>query len=215
MKACIERVEDLLIEQRWKDADLETERLIFSFCNYKGQEWLKPEDIDLIPLETLAHLENLWTTHSRGRFGFRSQAKIHSNIREQIKANPRNSLQDFISGVLRGANDSMSSREALMVPYFYSVEIGWIEGHPMDSFGAYGRNKSYEELTFDLTAPVGHLPCQVWWTLNHQTKKISPDALFKKYGILGLPGCLVKYTCSVELHFFKRVQIACQRFVDR
>lgn len=211
MRACIESVEDLLIRQKWKDADFETEKLIFSFCNYKGQEWLKPEDVDLISLETLAHLENLWTTHSKGRFGFRSQEKIYSSIREQIRANPRDSLQRMISDVLRGSSDSMSNREVLMVPYFYRVAIGWTEGHPMDSFGAYGRDKSYEELIFDLMAPVGHLPCQTWRTIFRQAKQIPLDVLFKKYGILGLPGSLVKYTCSVELHFFKRVQIACQR----
>lgn len=212
MEACIEKVKDLLIEQRWEEADSETERLIFSFCNYKDQQWLKLEDIDLIPLETLAHLENLWTDHSEGRFGFRSQAQIHSSIRERIKSGSRDNLKDFISGFLHGTNDSMSSREALMVPYFYNVEVGWIEGHPMDSFGAYGRNKSYEELTFDLSAPVGHLPCRTWWTLVRQTKQVPPDVLFKKYGVLGFQGSLVKYNCSVELHFFKRVQIACQKF---
>lgn len=212
MGTCIESVENFLIRQEWKKADFETEKLIFSFCNYKGQEWLKPEDIDLIPLNILAHLENLWTTHSKGHFGFRTQEKIHNSIRTRIRANPRDSLQRMVSNVLRGSNDSMNGREVLMVPYFYSVEIGWTEAHPMDSFGAYGRDKSYEELTFDLAAPLGHLPCQTWWTLNHQTKQVPFNVLFKKYGILGLSGCMVKYQCSLELHLFKRIRIACQRF---
>lgn len=212
MSACIESVEKFLIRQEWKDADLETEKLISSFCNYRGQEWLKLEDVDLIPLDTLAHLEHIWTTHSKGRFGFRIQEQIHSSIRTQIKADSRDRFQRIVSDILRGSSDSMSGKEALMVPYFYSVEVGWTERHPMDSFGAYGREKSYEELTFDLAAPLGHLPCQTWWTLHHQTKQVPIDALLKKYGILGLPGSLVKYTCSIELHFFKRVQIACQRF---
>ncbi|MBV6621771.1 MAG: GUN4 domain-containing protein [Rivularia sp. (in: Bacteria)] len=214
MSVCIESVKHFLVRQEWKKADFETEKLIFSFCNYTGQEYLKLEDIDLIPLNILAHLENLWTTHSKGRFGFRTQEKIHNSIRKQIRLNPRESLQRMISNVMRGSNDSMNSKEVLMVPYFYGVEIGWIEGHPMDSLGAYGKDKSYEELTFDLSAPLGHLPCQTWWTLNHQTTQVPFNVLFKKYGIIGLPGCAIKYQFTLQLHLFKRIQIACQQFTN-
>jgi hypothetical protein len=206
-----DNLEFLLIEKDWKGADIETERLIFSFCNYQQQQWLKAEDIDLIPLYVLARIETLWTTHSQGRFGFGVQEQVHKKIRAEVNTNPRDIFKQMVSDILRGSSDSMSDREVLMVPYFYGVEIGWIEGHPMDFLGAYGKQKSYEELTFDLTAPIGHLPCQIWWTLNYQAKKIPLNVLFKKYGILGIPGSLCKYICSLELLLFKRIQIACQQ----
>jgi hypothetical protein len=206
-----DKLEFFLIQKDWKGADIETERLVFSFCNYQQQEWLKAEDIDLIPLDVLANIEKLWTTHSQGRFGFRVQEQVHKRIRENVTTNPRDMFKKMVSDILRGSNDSMSDKEVLMVPYFYSVETGWIEGHPMDFLGAYGQQKSYEELTFDLTAPIGHLPCKIWWTLNYQAKKIPLNILFKKYGILGMAGSLCKYICSLELLFFKRIQIACQQ----
>ncbi|RCJ40862.1 hypothetical protein A6770_37185 [Nostoc minutum NIES-26] len=212
MGICIEDIENLLIKGEWTKADIETEKLIFSFCNSGKNLWLTPEDIDLIPLDTLARLEMLWTTYSQGRFGFQVQEQVHNRVRAELNNNPRDSIKQIISNVLYGNNDSMSNKEALMVPYFFGVEVGWIEGHPMDSLGAYGREKNYEELTFNLSAPVGHLPCKTWWTLNNQAKRISIEALFKKYGILGMSGCIVKYSCSVKLHFFKRVRIANQRF---
>lgn len=214
VSACIDNIENLLIRGEWRKADLETEKIIFSFCNYEGHAWLKPEDIDRIPLDVLAHLEMLWTTHSRARFSFRIQEQVYNSVRSEVRANLRDSFQRMISDVLRGSNDGMSNREVLMVPYFFDVKVGWVEGHPMDSFGAYGRRKNYEELTFDLNAPVGHLPCRTWWTLSTQAKSISIEALFKKYGILGIPGSIVKYICSLELHFFKRVQIACQTYTQ-
>lgn len=204
------RVEQLLTQQEWEQADSETEKLICSFCNYDGQEYLKPEDIDLIPLDILAGLENLWTTHSQRRFGFSVQEKIHNKVRNQIKYSQRDSLKRLFFDLLQGNNDAMSGKEALMVPYFYSVEVGWTEGHPTDAFGAYGRNKSYEELTFNLTAPTGHLPCGVWWTLKAQAKQVPIDVLLKKYGLLGISGSLVKYVSSIELYFFRRVRVACQ-----
>ncbi|MEH1869156.1 MAG: GUN4 domain-containing protein [Nostoc sp.] len=213
MSVCIEDIENLLIQGEWRKADIETEKLIFSLCNSRKQAWLTPEDIDLIPLDILAHLDRVWTIYSQGRFGFQAQEQIHASVRAEVRNNNlRDSIKRLISDVLRGSNDSLSDKEVLMVPYFFGVNVGWIEGHPMDSLGAYGREKNYEELTFDLSAPVGHLPCKIWWTLNHQAKRISIEALLKKYGILGLSGCLVKYTCSLKIHFFKRVRIACQRF---
>lgn len=211
MGTCIKNIENLLIQGEWRKADIETEKLIFSFYNSKKNSWLTPEDIDFIPLDTLACLEMLWTTYSQGRFGFRVQEQVHNRVRDEVRNNPRDSIKRIISNVLHGTNNSMSDKEVLMVPYFFGVEVGWIEGHPMDFLGAYGREKNYEDLTFDLSAPIGHLPCKTWWTLNQQAKRISIEALFKKYGILGISGCLIKYMCSVELHFFKRVRIACQQ----
>ncbi|MBE9205517.1 GUN4 domain-containing protein [Nostoc sp. LEGE 06077] len=171
MSICIEYIENLLIKGEWKKADFETEKLIFSFCNSGKQLWLTLEDIDHIPLEILACLEKLWATHSQGRFGFQLQEQIHNSVRADVRNNTRDIIKGIISNVLHGNTDSMSDKEVLMVPYFFGVKVGWIEGHPMDSLGAYGRDKNYEELTFDLSAPAGHLPCLIPFHFKFDTNR--------------------------------------------
>jgi hypothetical protein len=207
----VKHLENLLIQGEWQKADIETEKLILSFCKSGKETWLKEDDIEFIPLVLLADVDMLWTKYSKGHFGFTVQEKIFNRVRDEVRSNPRDTIRRLISNIMNGSSDSMSSREVLMVPYFYSVAVGWIEGHPMDFLGAYGRDKTYRELTFDLNAPMGHLPCKTWWALNQQAKRIPVEILFKKYGIFGLPGCLTKYICSIELHFFRRVKIACQK----
>lgn len=207
----MKNIENLLIQGEWQKADIETEKLILYFCKSGKETWLQEDNIDFIPLELLAHIDMLWTKYSKGHFGFTVQEKIFNRVRDEVRSNPRDTIRRLISNIMNGSSDSMSSREVLMVPYFYSVAVGWTEGHPMDSLGGYGRDKTYNELTFSLNAPMGHLPCKTWWTLNQQAKRIPVEILFKKYGILGFSGCLTRHICSVKLHFFKRVRIAYQK----
>jgi hypothetical protein len=44
MGTCIKDIENLLIQGEWRKADIETEKLIFSFYNSKKNSWLTPGD---------------------------------------------------------------------------------------------------------------------------------------------------------------------------
>ncbi len=72
-----ERLTDHLSTLRWKEADLETARLLWVASGGDGGRtrpyMIPPERIDAIPGEILTEVDRLWLGHSRGRFGFTPQ----------------------------------------------------------------------------------------------------------------------------------------------
>jgi flagellar biosynthesis GTPase FlhF len=71
------QLEALLKAGKWKEADQETNEQI---CQVMGrrypERWLRAEDIEQFPCADLRAIDQLWVTHSKGKFGFSVQKKI-------------------------------------------------------------------------------------------------------------------------------------------
>jgi serine/threonine protein kinase len=134
------RLEQLLAEGQWQQADLETRRVMLQAANRDREQcWFREEDIVNFSCIDLQTIDRLWVKYSDGKFGFSVQRHIWESL---------------------GAGTSDEAEEQL------ADRLGW---------RSQGKWLYYPELTFDLTAPHGHLPSSVgggrwedwqgWWGL--------------------------------------------------
>jgi hypothetical protein len=66
----------LLKSKKWKEADRETDRIIFELIGKESSGFCIADDVKEIPHEDLLTIDRLWTTASRNHFGFSIQKKI-------------------------------------------------------------------------------------------------------------------------------------------
>ncbi|MEG3439744.1 GUN4 domain-containing protein [Pannus brasiliensis CCIBt3594] len=117
-------LEDLLQQQKWREADAETAGLMLQIANRTSEGWLRQEDINNFPREELRAMDRLWVKYSDGRFGFSVQQKIYQGL---------GGTSDYNVVAWNAFGDTVEWR----------VNNSWIH---------------YQEATFDLKAPRGHLP---------------------------------------------------------
>ncbi len=70
------QLEQLLVAQKWYEADLETYRLLVKTANKEKFGILWPDDLIRLPSWDLLKLDELWKRHSEGKFSFSIQKKI-------------------------------------------------------------------------------------------------------------------------------------------
>lgn len=72
-------LENLLLAQRWKDADVETRRIMLAIARADTRDnlLLTQQDIEEFPCSDLMAIDRLWTLHSEGRFGFSTINRIY------------------------------------------------------------------------------------------------------------------------------------------
>jgi hypothetical protein len=86
------KLEALLKDKKWKEADKETINVMLQPCQREEQDWLtsmsydKAEYIKHFPRKDLETIDNLWVKYSRGRFGFRVQKRIWEEVGEDYDA---------------------------------------------------------------------------------------------------------------------------------
>jgi len=71
---------DLLVSRKWREADIESGRLIRVLTHREQDGWIGLEHIESIPCEDLRIINQLWLDHSNGRFGFSVQSRIYANM---------------------------------------------------------------------------------------------------------------------------------------
>lgn len=123
------RLQQALQAQNWAAADQETRLLLSPTRDPYGP------DVAAIPLDLIRSIDQAWFSASKGRFGFRVQAKLWQEARAK---HPQN---------LEAATNTFRDR------------IGWKIPAPRpetDFISSDWRNES--ELTYSLQAPQGHLP---------------------------------------------------------
>lgn len=67
-----EFLNDLLLTQRWQEADQETVRILREI----NEGWLRPQDIREFPCSVLIEINKLWVNYSQDKFGFSVQKRI-------------------------------------------------------------------------------------------------------------------------------------------
>jgi hypothetical protein len=132
------RLRDLLANQDWRAADQETANCMCKLVGREENDYLRSgclgeltNEITSIPHEDLIAIDDLWTKYSKGRFGFSVQKQKWFAC-----GNPEFNNKDWIR---------------------FGEFLGWKEREKR-FFWIYTSWKNYESLTFDTTAPKGHLP---------------------------------------------------------
>ena len=140
-------LEDLLKRQQWKEADKETARVMLQVANRTKERWLREEDIDNFPCEDLRTIDQLWLKYSNGKFGFSVQAKIYRELGGTRQYNRR-------------VWDAFGDRVGWRVNNSWIQMLANLENNSwMNQINL--ENNSwicYKDVTFDLKAPLGHLP---------------------------------------------------------
>ena len=114
---------NLLATQNWKEADLETCKLILQATGKKETELLLEEDIKKISSLDLRTVDSLWLKSSHGCFGFSIQKNIWKQLGRKVDYDTECELANRLG---------------------WRVDNTWL---------------IHSQLTFNLAAPKGHLPC--------------------------------------------------------
>jgi hypothetical protein len=125
------RLRDLVAAGKWKEADKETFAVMLKVSSREREGWLRDEDLKEFPCTDLHTINTLWVNHSMGHFGFSVQKRIWQSV-----------------GGTPNANYEVYSH--------FGKCVGWCEG-ARTPFGSW-QYHNYDELTFELNAPEGHLP---------------------------------------------------------
>ncbi|OLP17989.1 hypothetical protein BST81_13170 [Leptolyngbya sp. 'hensonii'] len=133
------KLKDLLGAGKFKEADLETRRLMLQIApldqpdSDRWRNWTKEK----IPCSDLITINALWEQYSNGHFGWAIQNRIFLEERQKDSKDP-------VSAFWR--------------------RVGWaVIDEPPGSLLRL-RILSYDNLTFNLQAPKGHLPTFALWT---------------------------------------------------
>ncbi|MDY7023882.1 MAG: GUN4 domain-containing protein, partial [Cyanobacteriota bacterium] len=140
-KTCIrkpiemQQLEELLQAKKWKEADLKTYDAMLKVSNRKAEGNLDPESIQNFSCSYLETIDRLWTRYSGGQFGLSVQKQIYQKTGNNI------------------TTDFLRKYDPDAYIHFNDL-VRWIE--TQDN----GKEvwKPYDQLTFSLDAPTGHLP---------------------------------------------------------
>ena len=75
-----DKLETLLKAQNFREADLETDRVMLAVANKQNQSFLTVEDAKKFPCQELRTIDNLWLKYSQGKFGISVQQEIYKNL---------------------------------------------------------------------------------------------------------------------------------------
>jgi len=128
-----EKLQKLLAVGEWKAADQETARVILQVAGREKNGWLDLDSINNFPCEDLRTIDQLWVKYSNGRFGFSVQKNIWLECGGKVDYETELELGKRIG--------------------WRRVKRGWFGfGDKQVEF------LSYDDGTFSLEAPLGHLP---------------------------------------------------------
>ncbi|WP_424097515.1 GUN4 domain-containing protein [Moorena producens] len=136
-RADYSKLRELLAAEKWKEADLETARVMLEVANRKKDGWLRAKDIENFPCLDLSIINKLWVRFSEGRFGFSVQREIWQNV---------------------GGKPGEFNSNIFLLKFGkcvgWRVDYNWLE--------------KYDDFTFTLEAPKGHLPSLPLTNHRHQ-----------------------------------------------
>jgi hypothetical protein len=83
-----QRLEALLKEGKWRDADEETWKLMLKLTKREQEGWLRLEDVKNFPRQELRKMDQLWVKYSNGKFGFSVQKQIWLELGGKLDGEP-------------------------------------------------------------------------------------------------------------------------------
>lgn len=130
------KLRDLLAAGKWKDADQETLAVMLKAAGREQEGWFLIESIENFPCTDLRTIDQLWVKYSNGRFGFSVQKRIWESVgKDYGKFGDRVGWREMRTK--QGTKDGLKQET--------QHQLEWI----------------LYELTYDTSAPEGHLPTPV------------------------------------------------------
>ncbi|QNP31407.1 GUN4 domain-containing protein [Cylindrospermopsis curvispora] len=74
------KLETLLKAQDFREADIETYRVMLAVAKRQSEGWFRIEDAENFPCQELRTIDNLWLKYSQGKFGISVQQEIYKNL---------------------------------------------------------------------------------------------------------------------------------------
>jgi GUN4-like/Trypsin-like peptidase domain len=105
LQANYEQLRTFLEAEAWKEADLETIRVILQVAKKQKDGWLKSKDIDNFSCSDLCTIDQLWLDASRGQFGFSVQRRIWLDVNGQLGKFDPETFRNFGDCVSWRVND--------------------------------------------------------------------------------------------------------------
>ncbi|CAD5952884.1 Mg-protoporphyrin IX methyl transferase (Modular protein) [Planktothrix tepida] len=171
----IQELEKLLEQKKWKAADQKTNQVLLKITNRESVGYLDEDAIQKMSCSYLRTIDQLWKKYSGGLFGFSVQKRIFVETENQLK------------------EDALNRYDPNAYIHFTDL-VRWIES------GKNGKEKwkNYNELTFSLEAPEGHLP-----RLNQLEKGMKMESNYQLFSPNALP--LSSQEIKARTLFFARV----------
>jgi hypothetical protein len=127
-----QKLQQLMQECDWREADRETIRVIQSITGQASLEDITPDDMRRFPCSKLQAIDRLWTTYSNGRFGF----SVQSNIYQKVGGNLETTIAQDTQTIIK-----------------FGEQVGWRKN---DTW------LKCDDLDYTLSAPIGCHPSRWW-----------------------------------------------------
>ncbi|CAN1210596.1 serine/threonine-protein kinase [Tumidithrix helvetica PCC 7403] len=138
-------LQEFLAKGSWQKADRHTNYLILKISKKENISNLRGEDITKFPCAELFAIDRLWTTYSNGHFSFSVQKEIWEGLGGGLLYSEENYWQ-------------------LAKTYLkFSDRVGWTKKSWLSALSSSPKWLKYQDLTFRLDAPKGHLPSLCYW----------------------------------------------------
>jgi uncharacterized caspase-like protein len=134
------KLRNLLASRQWREADQETLAVMLKAANREQEGYLDNKSIEEFPCTDLRTIDQLWVKSSNGRFGLSVQKRIW----ESVGGKPGD---EFDYEKMKKLGD----------------RVGWLVWKNVKWLGLKKEELwlSYDEITFHLNAPQGHLPSAI------------------------------------------------------
>jgi GUN4-like len=127
-----QKLQKLLKEGDWREADWETIRVIQSIAGQSSLEDITPDDMRKFPCSKLQAIDRLWNSYSNGRFGFSIQAQIYQSVGGSLETTIAQNSQKIVE---------------------FGEKVGWRKDNKW---------LKCDDLDYTLSAPVGCHPSRWW-----------------------------------------------------
>ncbi|NET03456.1 MAG: protein kinase [Symploca sp. SIO2B6] len=117
------QLRNLLAVGKWKEADIETARVMIKAVNREHKGWLRVQDINQFPCTDLHTIDQLWVKYSDGRFGFSVQKDIWLEVGGKVDYETEAKLCNHIGWRVKGELLSYSS-----LTFKLSAPLGHLPG---------------------------------------------------------------------------------------
>jgi serine/threonine protein kinase len=141
----IEKLIEALNLGQWQEADRITNEIILGLVNKERIAQLNPDDVDLISCEIWMAIDRAWMQASNNRFGWSAQQQIWQSL----------------GGKLIYAEDNYW--EFAKIYEKFADRVGWRKPRWLNLKISPKIWRKYENLTFAIAAPRGHLPSLFFW----------------------------------------------------
>ncbi|MGB3508680.1 MAG: GUN4 domain-containing protein [Microcoleaceae cyanobacterium] len=108
------KLRDLLAAGNWKEADLETDRVMLKVAGRESEGWFGVEDVDNFSCQEFGTIDKLWVKYSNGKFGFSVQKQIYQSL---------GGTNDYNEEVWRAFTDKVVGDQGSYWPYEYYEEV--------------------------------------------------------------------------------------------